>query len=910
MSHHLPSIAHRTLAAFTLASSGFVSFASAAIITVCPDGSCNFTTPVAAVTAAVSGDTIQISAGTYMLDSTISLLNKQLVIRGAVDAAGHPATVLNAGGTGRIFSFSVIGNTTSIENLVITNGRADHGGAMFFDGANPVFRNCAIQNNRATFHGGAIYLNDSSPTFIYCELTDNRTITQGAGGAIFVSAGTPTINSCSLTGNTSSDGGAIFLSSSGRVNLQSTRVCGNSASIDPQIGMNTGGIVNDLGGACVANDCAACPPPPDCPADFDGNRVVNGLDFSILLSNWGTCSGCASDINRDGLVNGLDLTMMFSGWGDCQSAAQPGLVGWNRDGQTWLVWNDNLTFSGLESVSVYRSSAPITTLAQLQAAERIGRLYPQDWKAARLTTSHPSATWTIPSANGAPLTLLSSEGLFVYTPHEAAPEYFAVVKTENLLTGPFSSTGPIVQTLDPVVPHLQKSGFDAGHPYEIRALWVDGRTDHDSGRADFPVMESASCNGTAHLYSIFEPTIGLPAAPMPCVVFLHGGGGSYWNFRPSMSDTQQMVQHVENGLYITLDSHMYLRVGASVVSNSTGWFGHCDNYDRFEDITVQPPSGTLVVNYAQRRINWILDWLQTTRGVDPHRTSMAGLSGGGRGTYLFARVYPERLSTSLTYVMPTNVMNDDGPAFSGTFAQNLATTLPGAIGFYDLYTPTTLYATVDLPFMHFIDGTTDTQALWTGKPPTYDALNAWRMGAAIWWDGRGHTASSPTGWAGAHFNGSPRFAAQTLTGYRNDQSFPAIHDVDHNVAVSQQQPNPGDPVVPANGSPWGSWGGWFDWNRNSIVDTVDAWSCELWLETTAAFSADNAPLSTARASVTLRRLQFFALAPHEPAQVKLALAQAPFTVVFSGTVSADASGVLTIPNLLFGSAHLRLSVER
>ncbi len=593
-----------------------------------------------------------------------------------------------------------------------------------------------------------------------------------------------------------------------------------------------------------------------------------------------------------------------------QSAAQQSLTGWNRDGQTWLVWNDNLTFSGAESVSIYRSSAPLTTLTQLQAAERIGRLYPQDWKAARLNQSHPGATWTIPGASGAPLALLSSRGLFVYTPHEAVPEYFAVVKTENVLTGPFTSTGPIVQSLDPVVSHLQKSGFDAGHPYEIRALWVDGRADHDSGRADFPVMESASGNGTAHLYSVFEPTIGLPAAPMPGVVFLHGGGGSYWNFRPSTSAAHQMVQHVENGLYVTPDSHMYLRVGSNVVSNTAGWFGHCDDYDRFEDITVEPPAGTLVVNYTQRRLNWILDWLQTTRDVDPQRTSMAGLSGGGRGTHLFARVYPERLSTSLSYVMPTNVMNADGRALFGTFAQNLATTVPGAIGFYDLYLPTTLYATVDLPYQRFVDGTTDTQALWDGKPPTYDALNAWRMGAAIWWDERGHTASSPTGWVGAHFNGSPKFGAQYLTRYRNDQSFPAIHDVDHNLAFPQQQPDPGDPVLPANGSPWGSWGGWFDWDTSSIVDTVDAWSCELWLETTAAFPADNAPLPSARASVTLRRLQSFALAPHEPALVEFALANAPFTVVFAGAVQADASGVLTIPNLQFGPAHVRLSVER
>ncbi|MBM3975487.1 MAG: hypothetical protein FJ299_00680 [Planctomycetes bacterium] len=592
------------------------------------------------------------------------------------------------------------------------------------------------------------------------------------------------------------------------------------------------------------------------------------------------------------------------------SAAQQNLSGWNRDGQTWLVWDDNLTFTGTESVSIYRSSAPISTLGELQAAERIGRLYPQDWKAARLNQSHPGATWTIPDAGGAPLALLSGQGLFVYTPHEAVPEYFAVVKTENFATGPFTSTGPIVQNLDEVVPHVQKTGFDAGHPYEILALWVDGRDDHESGRADFPVMESASGNGTAHLFTVFEPTIGLPAAPMPGVVFLHGGGGSYWNYRPSTSGAHQMNQHVENGLYVTPDSHMYLRVGSNVVSNTAGWFGHCDNYDRFEDITLVPAEGTLVANYSQRRLNWIMDWMQDARGVDPQRTALSGLSGGGRGTHLFARAYPERLSASLSYVMPTNVMNDDGPAMFGTFEQNLPTTLPGAIGFYDIYLPTTLYATVDLPYQRFVDGTTDTKALWDGKPPSYDAFNAWRMGGAIWWDERGHTAGSPTGWAGAHFNGSPKFAAQYLTRYRNDQSFPAFHDVDHNLAVPQQQPDPGDPVVPANGAPWGSWGGWFDWDTSSIVDTADAWSCELWLETTAAFPADNAPAPTARASVTLRRLQTFALAPHEPAWVELALVNAPFTIVFSAAIQADASGVLTIPNLPFGPAELRLSVER
>jgi len=61
-------------------------------------------------------------------------------------------------------------------------------------------------------------------------------------------------------------------------------------------------------------------------------------------------------------------------------AAQANLTGWHRDGQTWLVWDDNLSFAGVESVSIYRSQSPINSLVDLQASEAARRCLPNRCK--------------------------------------------------------------------------------------------------------------------------------------------------------------------------------------------------------------------------------------------------------------------------------------------------------------------------------------------------------------------------------------------------------------------------------------------------------------------------------------------------------------------------------------------------
>lgn len=56
--------------------------------------------------------------------------------------------------------------------------------------------------------------------------------------------------------------------------------------------------------------------PPPCPADINGDSVVNGIDLGILLGGWGG-SDQDSDLNGDNRVDGIDLGILLGGWGDC-----------------------------------------------------------------------------------------------------------------------------------------------------------------------------------------------------------------------------------------------------------------------------------------------------------------------------------------------------------------------------------------------------------------------------------------------------------------------------------------------------------------------------------------------------------------------------------------------------------------
>ena len=55
---------------------------------------------------------------------------------------------------------------------------------------------------------------------------------------------------------------------------------------------------------------------PPCPADVNGDGVVDVLDLLALLAAWGNAGG-PEDINGDGIVDVLDLLELLAAWGPC-----------------------------------------------------------------------------------------------------------------------------------------------------------------------------------------------------------------------------------------------------------------------------------------------------------------------------------------------------------------------------------------------------------------------------------------------------------------------------------------------------------------------------------------------------------------------------------------------------------------
>ncbi len=54
-----------------------------------------------------------------------------------------------------------------------------------------------------------------------------------------------------------------------------------------------------------------------CPADLNGDGVVNAADLALLLGAWGLNPGNPADLNDDGAVNAADLALLLGSWGPC-----------------------------------------------------------------------------------------------------------------------------------------------------------------------------------------------------------------------------------------------------------------------------------------------------------------------------------------------------------------------------------------------------------------------------------------------------------------------------------------------------------------------------------------------------------------------------------------------------------------
>ena len=207
---------------------------------------------------------------------------------------------------------SSISSNPTIAGCTILNNSADsNGGGIQFGGGYPTITDCTIKGNSVSVsgtQGGGIYCDiNSSPTITNCSITDN---TAPSGGGVAAVICDLIVSNCTISGNTATYSGGGIFSVVSNSTLTDADVCGN---IPDQID----GDWIDNGGNCITDSCEDtddCDTTEACPADADGNGVVDVIDLLAVIDGWGTDS---SDLNGDGTTDVLDLLAVIDGWGIC-----------------------------------------------------------------------------------------------------------------------------------------------------------------------------------------------------------------------------------------------------------------------------------------------------------------------------------------------------------------------------------------------------------------------------------------------------------------------------------------------------------------------------------------------------------------------------------------------------------------
>ena len=607
--------------------------------------------------------------------------------------------------------------------------------------------------------------------------------------------------------------------------------------------------------------------------------------------------------------------------------AQSDVRAWSVAGQVFVVWRVDSTAP--LTYDVYRSAAPMTSTAQATLA---GRVFEPEWRGERLRLVDQTATWRVPAAGGGTYQLAANEGVFVYTPRASATEHFAVVRNGSTsVTATNRTAAPVQVTYDPesapVTCHLQFAGVTTrGYPFKTWAMWVDGRDDPTDARPDYPVMANGAKHGAPHVFTVYEPKLGLPSGPCPATICLHGGGpsGTHWSWAPESVHYANDDATPVAGVTVGMDDRLFVATNGVVNSDRpTNWFGWWPGMDPITNNL--PPNSAVVVPYTLRRLVWTIDWLQSRSpyAIDAQRTSVMGNSMGGAGTLLLSRFRPDLFSTATAFV-PQHYTPETGQRLFGTTAQDLQTTETGPGGMTlrvnDFFDPAVRLSPQqrDYCLTRIFRGRLDPTVEW--GPLTiglFNDMTAGRWGTHLYWDNRDHTASDWTtddpAIVGVDIGEwvSPvrtlRSGAPNQARFRTDQSYPGFFNDDQQPGTAGRQPALGN-GAPTDGTPWGTWGGYFDWDTETIFDTTQGWACTMFLVGRSSTNVDNFPGTSAIASMTVRKPR--KLLPTAGASVAWVLRDDRTDAVLqSGSTVAEANGLLAVTGIAIPKDPQRVRLE-
>ena len=177
---------------------------------------------------------VNIADGTYTGENNTNInINKNMTIKGQ----SQQNTIINGTNTAQIFTIAT-GKNVTIQNLTLTNGHGNFGGAIFNDGTLTV-TNSTLIGNTASW-GGAINNNFGTLTVTNSTLNNNAASYAAAyGGAIYNLSGNLTVTNSTLNNNTANCGGAMY-SWYGTLTVTNSTLIGNTASWGGAINNNFG----------------------------------------------------------------------------------------------------------------------------------------------------------------------------------------------------------------------------------------------------------------------------------------------------------------------------------------------------------------------------------------------------------------------------------------------------------------------------------------------------------------------------------------------------------------------------------------------------------------------------------------------------------------------------------------------
>jgi len=200
-----------------------------ATYTVKSDGSMDYTTISAAVSAASNGDTLQIY-GTITGDGSVNSginINKNLTIIGQ----GAGSTIVEAASTYNTADRSVfsINNsvTAVIQDMTIRHGKYGQGAGINNKGTLSL-KKCIIEKNVASSSGGGINYWGSGLTITDCTIRNNVAGIYAAG--ILLSSTGAIITNSTINGNTTG-GGIAFDNGGGTFSLSNCTISGNTMAL-------------------------------------------------------------------------------------------------------------------------------------------------------------------------------------------------------------------------------------------------------------------------------------------------------------------------------------------------------------------------------------------------------------------------------------------------------------------------------------------------------------------------------------------------------------------------------------------------------------------------------------------------------------------------------------------------------